>query len=73
LLFDAGVNDNAVGEPERRLLEQVASLSRALREERERLARQLGELERELSVLASKLDGQPALIALGGPPQARRA
>jgi hypothetical protein len=51
-------------EGERRILEQVALLARALRAERERLARRLTEVEPELHVLASKLDGQPALIAL---------
>jgi hypothetical protein len=51
-------------EDERRILEQVALLARALRAERERLARRLAEVEPELHVLASRLDGRPALIAL---------
>jgi hypothetical protein len=73
LLFDTGMNDSAVAEPERRLLEQVASLARTLRQEREHLSRRLGALERELSVLATKLDGQPAVIALGGRCEPQRA
>lgn len=58
--------DTLVAEQERQLLEQVASLAQALRHERERLALRLGELESELCVLASKLDGQPAVITLAG-------
>ncbi len=54
-----------------RLLEQVISLARALREERERVARRLAELEKELSVLATKLDGLPAVITLAHPEQHR--
>ena len=57
--------DSTVSQSEQRLLEQVVSLARSLRDERERLARRLAELERELSVLASKLDGQPTAITLG--------
>lgn len=56
----------ATSDPDRktRLLEQVVSRARSLRDERERLARRLTELEDELSVLASKLDGRPAVITL---------
>ena len=57
--------DSTVSQSEQRLLEQVVSLARSLRDERERLARRLAELERELSVLASRLDGQPTAITLG--------
>src|SRR5574341_1026724 len=56
----------ATSDPDRktRLLEQVVSRARSLRDERERLARRLTELEDELNVLASKLDGRPAVITL---------
>jgi len=56
--------DGAYTDDEQRVLEQVARLARALREDRERLMRQLTEVEAELHVLAWTLDGQPALIAL---------
>lgn len=65
------MNDLAVAERERELLEHVAALARVIHQEREQLAARLAKLERELSVLATTLDGQPAVIALGGsrPPQ----
>ena len=63
LLPRAGVNERSLGERERRILEAVSSLARSLQAERERLARRLGQLEQELDVLASRLDGEPALIA----------
>ena len=50
---------------ERQLLNQVTTLAQALHQERERLASRLAELELELSVLASKLDGPPAVCVLG--------
>jgi hypothetical protein len=50
---------------ERQLLRQVTTLAQTLHQERERLASRLAELELELSVLASKLDGPPAVCALG--------
>ena len=58
----------ASGERERKIMEAVSTLARSLRHERERLARRLVELEHELAVLASKLDGQPTFVTLGGPP-----
>lgn len=65
------MNATIIAEPERRLLEHVASLARTLHKERERLAARLTELERELCVLATTLDGRPAVIALGGDRQPR--
>ncbi len=56
--------DTTVVERERELLEHVGLLARALRAERERLASRLSELEHELSVLAVKLDGEPAVVTL---------
>lgn len=65
LLPSTRMMDSRVSERGERLLEQIVSLAQSLRDERERLARRLTELERELSVLASKLDGQPTAITLG--------
>ena len=70
LLPRAVVNDLSLGERERRILEAVSSLARSLQAERERLARRLGQLEQELDVLASRLDGEPALIAPAPPRRA---
>ena len=56
----------ASGERERKILEAVSALARSLRDERERLAKRLAELEHELAVLACKLDGQPTFVTLGG-------
>ena len=64
MLPGQGMRDRAYTDDERRVLEQVARLARALREDRERLTRQLTEVEAELHVLAWTLDGQPAVIAL---------
>lgn len=44
-------------------------LAHNLRDEREQLARRLTDLEQELSVLASKLDGRPAVITLASQAQ----
>ncbi len=41
---------------EERLIEAVVSLAKSFREERDRLAHRLSELEREIDVLAIKLD-----------------
>lgn len=43
-------------ERERRLIEAVVSLAKSLTEERERLARRLAEVERELRLLAGKVE-----------------
>lgn len=47
---------DGVDERERRLIEAVVALARSLRDERDRSARRLWEVERELSLLTSKLD-----------------
>ena len=41
---------------EHRLIEAVVSLAKSFREERDRLARRLSQLEREIDALAVKLD-----------------
>jgi hypothetical protein len=66
------MRDPAAREGERRLLEQVASLARSLRADRERLAARLCGLAPELAVLATRLDGEPAVIGLGRADQASR-
>jgi hypothetical protein len=48
----------SVEERERRLLEAVVALARSLRDERDRLAARLREVDLELSRLASKLDAR---------------
>jgi hypothetical protein len=67
----------SVEERERRLIEAVVALARSLRDERDRLATRLREVELELSRLASKLDagGDTAdlIDALGAPEKAVRA
>lgn len=65
------MTDTSFPDRERRLLEQVVTLAQTLRDERERLARRLSDLERQLAALASKLDGQPTLITLGSRGQRR--
>ena len=47
---------DSVDDRERRLIEAVVALARSLRDERDRLAWRLREVERELSLLISKLD-----------------
>ena len=44
---------------ERRLIEAVVSLAKSFREEREHLLRRVLQLERELEVLALRLEAQP--------------
>ena len=46
----------AVEDRERRLIEAVVSLAKSFREERDRLASRLTQLEREIDTLAVKLD-----------------
>src|SRR5207247_9796073 len=58
------MHDGEYTDGERRVLEQVAQLARALRADRERLTRRLAEVGAELNVLAWTLDGQPALVTL---------
>ena len=48
----------SVDERERRLIEAVVALARSLRDERDRLAARLREVELELSVLASRLEAR---------------
>src|SRR5437773_6339629 len=59
LLPGPGMPDGAYTDDEQRVLEQVARLARALREDRERLMRQLTEVEAELHVLAWTLEVSP--------------
>jgi hypothetical protein len=67
----------SVEERERRLIEAVVALARSLRDERDRLAARLREVELELSRLGSKLDapGDTAdlIDSLGAPERAARA
>jgi hypothetical protein len=67
----------SVEERERRLIEAVVALARSLRDERDRLAARLREVERELSALSSKLNGRGdvpgTLEALSGLGAAARA
>ena len=58
------MHDGEYTDGERRVLEQVAQLARALRADRDRLTRRLAEVGAELNVLAWTLDGQPALVTL---------
>jgi hypothetical protein len=58
------VNDiPAADERERRLIDAVVSLAKSFREERDRLARRLSELEREIDALAVRLDQQQRAVA----------
>jgi predicted RNase H-like nuclease (RuvC/YqgF family) len=51
------MNDTpAADDRERRLIDAVVSLAKSFREERDRLARRLTELEREIDALAVRLD-----------------
>lgn len=51
------MNDTPPAEDrEHRLIEAVVSLAKSFREERDRLARRLSQLEREIDALAFKLD-----------------
>ena len=48
----------AADDRERRLIEAVVSMAKSFREERDRLARRLSQLEREIDALAVRLDRQ---------------
>lgn len=50
---------------ERRLAEHIASATRSLREERDRLAKRLADLERQLANLAARLDAPSAFATSG--------
>lgn len=52
-------------ERERRLVEHMASATQSLREERDRLAKRLADLERELANLAARLDAPSAFATSG--------
>jgi uncharacterized protein involved in exopolysaccharide biosynthesis len=52
---------------ERRLAEHMASATRSLREERDRLAKRLADLERQLANLAARLDAPSAFATSGDP------
>jgi hypothetical protein len=55
----------SVEERERRLIEAVVALARSLRDERDRLAARLREVEHELNALSGKLDvGEPGTAGL---------
>jgi hypothetical protein len=57
---------------ERRLIDAVVSLAKSFREERDRLARRLTQLEHEIDMLAVKLEGprpaRPEAAAPDAPP-----
>ncbi len=57
---------------DRRLAEHMASAAQLLREERDRLARRLADLERELANLATRLEA-PTAFTPPGPHALRRA
>lgn len=61
----------AADDRERRLIEAVVSLARTFREERDRLARRLSDLEREIEALAFRVQAQqhePAAASPAGAP-----
>lgn len=55
---------------EQRLIEAVVSLAKSFREERDRLARRLSQLEREIDALTFKLDQHQREFPPVGPPGA---
>ena len=60
---------------ERRLIEAVVSLAKTFREEREHLLQRVTQLEREIELLAIRLDAQerpPAELPDGSPPAPSR-
>jgi hypothetical protein len=58
----------AVDERERRMIEAVVSLAKSFREERDRLARRLSQLEQEIDALAVKLDQHQRGVSGTEPP-----
>jgi len=56
---------------ERRLSDHMASATQSLRAERDRLAKRLADLERQLANLAARLDA-PSAFATSGDPEPRR-
>ena len=67
----------SIEDRERRLIDAVVALARSLRDERDRLAARLREVELELSLLAAKMearsDGPVILDPFNGPETAARA
>ena len=55
---------------EQRLIEAVVSLAKSFREERDRLARRLSQLEREIDALTFKLDQHQREFPAAEPPVA---
>jgi hypothetical protein len=55
---------------EHRLIEAVVSLAKSFREERDRLARRLSQLEREIDALAVRLDQDQRELPETSPPGA---
>jgi hypothetical protein len=66
----------AADDRERRLIEAVVGLAKSFREERDRLARRLIQLEREMELLALRLDAherpRPAAPPAAPPPDPSR-
>jgi hypothetical protein len=58
----------SVDERERRMIEAVVSLAKSFREERDRLARRLSQLEQEIDALAVRLDQQQRGLSGTEPP-----
>lgn len=56
---------------ERRLSDHMASATQSLRAERDRLAKRLADLERQIANLAARLDA-PSAFATTGDPEPRR-
>lgn len=73
--------EGSVEDRERRLIDAVVALARSLRDERDRLAARLREVELELSLLAAKMEARsdgpaildpftrPETVARGGRPR----
>jgi hypothetical protein len=55
-----GSDTFAMDERERLLIEAVVTLARTLRDERDRLAERLREVERDLTTLTERLDPRPS-------------
>jgi prefoldin subunit 5 len=52
-------------DPDRHFAELIESTTRSLREERDRLAKRLADLERELENLAARLESPSAYVTSG--------
>jgi hypothetical protein len=62
------VDDRPTDDRERRLIEAVVSLAKSFREERDRLARRLSQLEQEMVILSIRLDAQQRAQSEAVPP-----